>query len=445
MTYPVVLCSMSDASCCNIIYHAVLHAPYKGRMFAKDDVCCIIARNPSAQSVKTRGKGSALQHQLKQGFCRCRDNILVKHLPPSTDGSAQMLSSAVKATDAQPATESCALPAAAAQGPAALPAEIAEVAAPMRGETLGTAAFKPVTTHTAAPDCCVPPAATAGHAQRTGDLSVGAAAHGQRLLSPADMVAALSTEPRETRLERTHAVLELAASPANRRRLTQRRSASAAVTPAAAPAPHVEPGKAAGSKPVADVAAVTAPLAEPMQAPLAGSEAALASIDELKPLAAVTGTGTGLSVPAPHQRQAPEPRSARQALSAAAVRPSVPPVPAGGPGRPSAGGAQPVAASGSAQPRACCGSRRLSGAAKPRSEDSKAIAAPSMPVGSASAVKPTRGAEATVRRQPGPSAPAAQHDRRDGVLASGRSPGSITTLTPTAVRSTASAPRRSPH
>ena len=275
-----------------------------------------------------------------------------------------MPSSAVAATGGEPA-----------QGSGAACAEVAEVVTPARGNVLGAAAAKPATMHTAKSDSPAPPAAVEGTARHAGVSSQRAAVGAPRLLSPADMVAALSTEPRATRLERSHAVLELAASPANRRRLAQRRSAATAVA-ASAPAPPAE------------------------QAPVAGSRSALASTGMLEPAAAATDAGKDRA-PASQPARAPEPADTRQVSSAVSARPTAPLGPAAEPGQSLAGSARPArrqhdTAPSLQQPEAL-------GAAAPRSQDGRAFAAAFANDGTAPAVRHAPQAEATAHRQPSSS------------------------------------------
>ena len=229
-----------------------------------------------------------------------------------------------------------------------LSAKVVEAVAPVCSDRLGTAEPEPVSTQmAAASERSVAPATIQGNGRHTGESTEGAAAGGQLLLSPADMVAALSTEPRETRLERTHAVLDLAASPANRHQLSRRRSA---------------------------VPAAVAASAVPKPAPAAGCEPALAHIGVLEPVMAATGAGKDRLVPVPHPAQAPEPAALRRVLSAVSARPSTLLLPAAQPGRPSAGSPRPARHQGGTalslqQPVAIC-------AAAPRSQDSEAMAAP---------------------------------------------------------------------
>jgi len=358
-----------------------------------DRVVCCIMHAPECIASRSIDDLSVLLLHLIKGMQWCRGNSLAERLPACTAGGTQMPSSAIGATGRAPESASCALAAAAAQDRAALPAELAEAVAPACGTMLAPAAAKPATVHTATSDCSAPPAAEEGIARHTGDSSEAATINAPQLLSPADMVAALSKEPRETRLERSHAVLELAASPANRRRLVQRRSAAAAAAAAsAAPAPRVEP--------------------EP--APGAGSEPALAGTSVLEPAALSRDAARDRPVPAPQPARAPEPAVQRQVLSPVGARPSVPLDSAAELGRPLAGSTWPAhrqhdTAPSLQQPKAI-------GAAAPPPQDSKATAVAPNYDGTAPAVKHAPPAEGTAQRQPSPAVREMQRTTRDRVI-----------------------------
>ncbi len=323
----------------------------------------------------------------------CRGNSLAERLPACIPTGAQMQTSAVGASGRESGSASHALAAAAAQGSESLPAEVTEVVAPARGNVLAKAAAKPAAVQPAMSDSSAPSAAVKDTARHTDDASQGPALDAPRLLSPADMMATLSTVPRATRLERSHAVLELAASPANRRRLVQRRPAAAAVAEAAE----------------------TAPPAEPEQALIAGSEPALASTGELQPAACLTDAGKDRLVPAPQPARASEPAVLSQVLSAVSARPSVPQGSAAEPGESLADSARPArrqhdTAPSLQQPEALT-------AAAPRSQDGAATGAALTNNGAAPAARHAPSAEATVLRQPSPSVRGAQVTTRERIVA----------------------------